>query len=386
MGHPALNELQLQANGITDIAVGTFANHGNILILRIFGNGLTSIPGGAFQGLTQLTKLYMNSNPITRIRAGTFTPFAATITDLFIQDNTQLTVIEDNSLNAITNRPITLSMANTLSTCALAPDDTFDCICAPPHTGGNNGYCDSVTAAPTMAPTHAPTDVPSTAAPVDPIVTAAPVTAPPSTSPPTGDDSIGRDGEDEPAVISGKSGKSKKGKGSSRVGDDTQDRTGAEAPKSAKKGKGDTGIDDGAQDRTGAEEPKSKKGGKSVEDDDGALDRAASGHSGSGSAADKIVGDTTNGGNSGKSSKKTKKGSQLFTHMTTGNAPSSASSAALVAGGCLVVLAAMVARRVHARRAGYHTLPTTIDGEPAHNVETDFLLADDHQEDYRSMH
>eukprot|EP00038_Savillea_parva_P008110 m.174830 g.174830 ORF g.174830 m.174830 type:complete len:627 (-) comp13879_c0_seq1:967-2847(-) len=173
--HPSLIELQMQSNGIATVAIGTFDNFPTLRVLRMFGNDLEVIEAGSFRGLTSLTTLYLNSNPLERLKAGAFDAFAGTLNTLFLQGCPRLAYIEDQSLNALTFRPLSLDMSTTASPCAVSPFDDIECVCEEPLTGDFQGFCEGPSLAPsTQAPvTSAPTPAPLSGAP-----TLAPTPAP----------------------------------------------------------------------------------------------------------------------------------------------------------------------------------------------------------------
>eukprot|EP00040_Diaphanoeca_grandis_P017302 m.90034 g.90034 ORF g.90034 m.90034 type:complete len:579 (-) comp26358_c1_seq1:395-2131(-) len=195
-----VTEVQIQGNGITGVADNAFlAVGGNILILRLFANELVEIQANALAGLTSLTTLYINNNiNLAVIRSGAFDAFAATLSELFAKDNDALKVIEDDSVNALTFRPIFIDMTTAAgSLCAISPpkmvdgslvDGTITCACAPDAGlyGGDDGYCEE-SSAPTVSPTASPvTSEPTTPAPTTlPPTTSAPTTAAPTTAAPT---------------------------------------------------------------------------------------------------------------------------------------------------------------------------------------------------------
>mmetsp|Transcript_29357 Transcript_29357/g.76952 ORF Transcript_29357/g.76952 Transcript_29357/m.76952 type:complete len:467 (+) Transcript_29357:37-1437(+) len=332
-GHPSLIELQLQANGIVSVAVGTFDQHGQLEVLRLFGNAIVTLQSDAFRGLVALQKLYLNSNPLVAIPAGLFRPFVSTIEELYLHACPQLAEVADGSINAITNRPITLQMTNTASQCTLSPFDTFDCLCAPDHSGGTQGFC---------APDSPPTDAPVTAAPVtnapvtDAPVTNAPVTAAPVTASPV-PDSADRDGIDETA---------KGGKKGKKGGDDEAPAAKEGTDVSGKGGKKSKGDDEPAAKVADGTSGKAKKG-----DDEDPQGRVTSGSGEDPQARE--GGDEPEAKTTGSKKDKGNKSGK----MVTGGLESSAEfspAAAMIFGGCAVIAVGgyMVMQR-RKRLAGY---------------------------------
>ena len=68
---PALVELDLTANRLTAVAVGSFGNLPRLQTLRLSDNPLTDIESGALDSLTALIKLELNRcDRLTHLRAG----------------------------------------------------------------------------------------------------------------------------------------------------------------------------------------------------------------------------------------------------------------------------------------------------------------------------
>lgn len=320
-----VTEIQLQGNGIISVADNAFVAVGaNLEVLRLFGNELIEIQANALAGLTSLTTLYINNNAnLMAIRSGAFAAFASTLSELFAKDNDALTVIEDNTVNALTFRPIFIDMTTTSgSLCAISPpkfvngslvDGAITCACAANAglTGGDEGFC-VASSAPTPAPTTAsPTPQPTTAAPTTRApttaapttaapttaapTTVAPTTAAPTTATPTTVDQ-NREPDTTPAAklvvteqaprgMGGKSGKS--GMGETGVFGDEQNRDVGGQSSGGKKGKSENG--NSALDRTGG------GGGKSGKSENGFGYSEKGGKSGKTSRVGKMSLDNTIG-------------------------------------------------------------------------------------------
>lgn len=352
MASYGLTGIWLQDNGILSIEVGAFDSFGALEDLRVFGNGIASLDKDAFRGLTSLEKLYLNNNPIASLVSGLFRPFQDTLVELNLKSCPNLKVIEDGSLNALTN-PVAVDMVDTPSQCAHAPppDDSIGCVCADQLEGGLDGYCDSGTAA-----------------------TAAPVTAAPVTPAPTADDAAR---EDTDSIVGGKSGK--KGK-SGENGEGPNDREGAaDSTGKGKKGKsGDSnpndrtdGSGDGADRVNDANTGKVKKG-KSDTSQVAPQDRQGSGLAeqiGSGLAEQPGV--------ASASTKKSKKAKQTLEYL--GDTVSDASPAVFATGGMLAVLVGLLALRSRAATAksSYTVLPTRMQPLHTQSEEEHSLLHED---------
>jgi len=151
--HPSINEIQLQQNGIDSIADDTFVGFPNLLILRIFGNELRTITANALNGLSSLTTLFINNNAnLASLQSGAFSAFAATLAELFAKECGALTLIEDNTVNALTHRPLFVDMTDDPSICMVSPFGALECVCAAGHVGDANGHCE-LSDAPSPSPT-----------------------------------------------------------------------------------------------------------------------------------------------------------------------------------------------------------------------------------------
>lgn len=94
--------MQLQGNGILGIETGAWTGFGSLTVVRVFGNSITFLQSGAFTGLTSLETLYINNNGMQRIESGAFDPFLSTLSALFAHANSELTIIDDGTVNGFT--------------------------------------------------------------------------------------------------------------------------------------------------------------------------------------------------------------------------------------------------------------------------------------------
>ena len=95
--------LNLMANEISSIKVGTFSGMTNLGLLSLSQNQISSIEPGAFNGLANLTGLDMFANQISSIESGTFS--GMTKTNLYHLDlhANQISSIESGAFSGMTN-------------------------------------------------------------------------------------------------------------------------------------------------------------------------------------------------------------------------------------------------------------------------------------------
>lgn len=79
-----LKRLILSRNKIGYFEEGVFSSTGNLLELSLDGNILTDLEGGTFVGLNNLQSLDLRANPLQRLFPGLFSPFAKTLTHLWM--------------------------------------------------------------------------------------------------------------------------------------------------------------------------------------------------------------------------------------------------------------------------------------------------------------
>lgn len=138
----------LQNNGIASVAAGAFSGFDKVNILRLFANKFTTLGAGMFSGLTSLHTLYVNNNPLVSIESGVFADQVGTLATIFAKQCVGLRVIEDNSINALTSRPLYVDMDQNPSICAMAPSNDVECLCADGMAPtATEGYCIETTVA-----------------------------------------------------------------------------------------------------------------------------------------------------------------------------------------------------------------------------------------------